>query len=131
MRVSVLVAAFAVALTVAGCSSGDDTSATQSSTPDAVVHDCLSRPETRPVSLTITCADANLSVGDIIWEAWSPDSATGKGAEKRNTCEPSCAAGQWVSAPVGVELGQPVDGVFTRLTVVGEGGRTQDYPLPR
>ncbi|MGY2063509.1 hypothetical protein ACW9HQ_52165, partial [Nocardia gipuzkoensis] len=85
MRMLGIAATLAATILAAGCSSNSGDSSTH-------VKDCGSQRQTRPASITITCADANHSISDISWSSWTGDSARGSGTEHRNRCEPSCAA---------------------------------------
>jgi hypothetical protein len=58
----------------------------------------------KPESITITCADGGIFVEKIKWNTWSKDGATGSGVFSENLCEPSCAEGQRVEAPVNLLL---------------------------
>ena len=61
-------------------------------------------PEYKPKAITLTCADGGLYVDEIVWSTWSKTGATGTGTFFENLCEPNCAEGKFVSAPVTVEL---------------------------
>ena len=61
-------------------------------------------PEYQPKAITLTCADGGLYVDEIIWTTWSKTGATGTGTFHENLCEPSCAEGDQVSAPVKITL---------------------------
>ena len=58
----------------------------------------------KPESITITCADGGIFVEEIQWNSWSKEGATGKGIYSENLCEPSCAEGKRVTAPVKLTL---------------------------
>jgi hypothetical protein len=58
----------------------------------------------KPESITITCADGGIYVEKIRWSSWSQEGATGIGIFSENLCEPSCAEGQQVEAPVNLRL---------------------------
>ena len=58
----------------------------------------------KPESITITCADGGIYVEKIRWSSWSQEGATGIGIFSENLCEPSCAEGQRVEAPVILRL---------------------------
>ncbi|MDP2288495.1 MAG: hypothetical protein Q8M73_08015 [Actinomycetota bacterium] len=86
------------------------------------VINCAGKGEVKPSSITITCADASVSVIKITWSSWRPDSATGKGVLSWNTCLPSnCAAGIIESYPVTVKLSglahAPKSLVFSKMTL--------------
>jgi hypothetical protein len=61
-------------------------------------------PEKKPATITITCADGGISVNKITWNSWSNSGASGTGTFSENLCEPSCAEGKVVSAPVTISL---------------------------
>ncbi|MFI9507935.1 hypothetical protein [Nocardia sp. NPDC052566] len=126
-------AAAAVAALLAGCGTKDGESATttpSSAAPSvAQLKDCGGKPVMRPASITVTCADANLSVTDITWLSWTDRDARGTGIEHRNNCQPDCAAGQQESMQVTIELSGPVNGVFAQITLAGSGA-PESYPLP-
>jgi hypothetical protein len=52
----------------------------------------------------ITCADGGIYVEKIKWINWSQEGATGSGILSENLCEPSCAEGKRVTAPVNLIL---------------------------
>jgi len=58
----------------------------------------------KPESITITCADGGIFVEKIQWSTWSQEGATGTGIYSENLCEPSCAEGKRVTAPVKLTL---------------------------
>lgn len=70
---------------------------------DVYTWDC-EFPKHKPEAITLTCADGGLYVDEITWTTWSKTGATGTGTFYENLCEPSCAEGKFVSAPVIVEL---------------------------
>jgi hypothetical protein len=58
----------------------------------------------KPESITITCADGGIYVEEIQWSTWGQEGATGIGIYSENLCEPSCAEGKRVTAPVNLKL---------------------------
>jgi hypothetical protein len=58
----------------------------------------------KPELIFFTCADGGLYVEKIRWNSWSKDGATGIGVFSENLCEPSCAEGKRVEAPVDLRL---------------------------
>jgi hypothetical protein len=60
--------------------------------------------EYKPESITITCADGGIFVEKIQWSTWSKEGAVGTGIYSENLCEPSCAEGKRVTAPVKLTL---------------------------
>ena len=58
----------------------------------------------KPELIFFTCADGGLYVEKIKWNTWSKEGATGTGIFSENLCEPSCAEGKRVRAPVNLTL---------------------------
>lgn len=101
-----------------GASSGANAAPAGTST----VINCAGKGEAKPSTITITCADAGVSVIKITWSSWHPDSATGKGVLTWNTCLPdTCAAGITETYPVTIRLGglahAPKSLVFSKMTL--------------
>jgi hypothetical protein len=61
-------------------------------------------PENKPASIMITCADGGIYIEKIKWSTWSQEGATGLGVYSENLCEPNCAEGKRVTAPVNLIL---------------------------
>jgi hypothetical protein len=61
-------------------------------------------PVRKPESILITCADGGIYVEKIKWSTWSQEGATGLGVYSENLCEPNCAEGKRVTAPVNLIL---------------------------
>jgi len=61
-------------------------------------------PEHKPEGILITCADGGVYAEKIKWINWSQEGATGSGILSENLCEPSCAEGKRVTAPVNLIL---------------------------
>ena len=60
----------------------------------------------KPETIMIYCADGGAYISKIKWKTWSKKGATGTGEYYRNLCEPDCADGKIVHAPVNVRLGE-------------------------
>ena len=73
-------------------------------TPEQVLTWDCETAEYKPESITVTCADGGIYVEKIKWNAWTKDGATGIGILSENLCDPSCAEGQRVEAPVNLGL---------------------------
>jgi hypothetical protein len=58
----------------------------------------------KPDIVTLTCADGGIKVMDIKWEIWRASGASGTGRYLVNQCEPDCASGNYIEAPVEVRL---------------------------
>ena len=60
--------------------------------------------EYKPEIITITCADGGIFVEKIQWSTWGKKGATGIGVLSENLCQPNCAEGKRVTAPVNLTL---------------------------
>ena len=61
-------------------------------------------PEVKPAAITITCADGGQYIDDITWNTWGQSGARGIGMYHANECDPNCAEGDFLSAPVTIQL---------------------------
>ena len=61
-------------------------------------------PEYKPETIMIYCGDGGAYVSKIHWTKWGQEGAEGTGDYYRNLCEPDCADGKIVHAPVDVSL---------------------------
>ena len=61
-------------------------------------------PEQKPEAITLTCADGGQYIEDITWNTWSASGAQGTGVYHVNECDPNCAEGDFLSAPVTIQL---------------------------
>jgi hypothetical protein len=61
-------------------------------------------PDQKPEAITITCGDGGQYIDGINWDSWGASGAHGTGTYHVNDCEPNCAEGNFLSAPVTVEL---------------------------
>jgi hypothetical protein len=93
---------------------------------------CLGRPEARPSSFTLACADGNAYLTGLSWTSWAPRLASGYGAQVVNDCLPYCAAGHFHSYPVLVVLwdsaalrGDPGTLRYTKITLIYTGTRPE------
>jgi hypothetical protein len=138
-------ALIAVLLSVAavGCASAPaptratDTALTQrtmSHGEQTVVVNCTFRPQTRPSSFVLTCADAGDVLAGLHWVSWGSTAAFATGTEQINDCTPNCAAGKFISYPVLVNLwrpeplkGHPGTLYFSRVTRVYTANRPPLY----
>ena len=55
------------------------------------------RASSRPLRITLTCADANTLLRSLNWSSFSGLTARATGTLVTNTCEPNCAQGRDVS----------------------------------
>jgi hypothetical protein len=104
--------------------------ARKSAAPAAVV-DCLGKPQIRPGTFTLACADGNSFLTGLSWTSWTAGHATATGIQKENDCRPDCAAGQFRAYPVHIELrgSATVHGQqrYTTITVTYPGARAEMY----
>ena len=110
-RVAVLIAIL-LSVVAAGCASAPtritDAALVQRASPaKTVVVNCLFKPQTRPSSVVLTCADANDVLAQLHWVSWGSSAAFATGIEQINNCTPNCAAGKFISYPVLVDLWRP------------------------
>ena len=102
-------------------------------TPEQVLTWDCETPEYKPESITIPCADGGIFVEKIQWSTWSKEGATGMGIYSENLCEPNCAEGERVTAPVKLTLSNLTENkgkVYLRtLDIVTSDGK--DFPWGR
>jgi hypothetical protein len=98
-------------------------SATTSATP--AVYNCEFKPQIRPSSFVLTCADYGDSLMDLHWVNWGSSEAFATGTEHINDCTPYCAAptAKFINYPALVALwrpepvpGHPGELYFSRMT---------------
>ena len=70
---------------------------------DVLTWDC-EIPVQKPDTITLTCADGGWMVHSITWTQWAADGAEGTGIFREKLCDPSCAEGLRVEAPVDLTL---------------------------
>ncbi len=70
--------------------------------------------EYKPETIMLTCADGGWLVYKIKWQTWTKTGAIGTGYFSENLCDPNCAAGRRVEAPVNIALTDltPYEGKF-------------------
>jgi hypothetical protein len=64
---------------------------------------CENKGTVKPKAFTITCADGNDGLVQLKWSHWGT-TASGKGTEEINTCNPNCAEGHFKKYGVDVSL---------------------------
>jgi hypothetical protein len=99
-----------------------------------VVFNCLNRPQVRPKSFMLACADGNDYLTRLAWTSWTPTHATATGLQSANDCIPYCAAGKFHSYPAHVIFWRsepvahhPGEKHFTRVTLLYPGARPPAY----
>lgn len=90
---------------------------------------CQGRPQARPASMLLACADGNASLTGLHWSSWS-GTAQATGTFMVNDCTPSCAAGSFHRFPARVTLADPATlpghhrgRYYSRITVALPGPR--------
>ena len=74
-------------------------------------------PVQLPESIYLTCADGGWYIYKIKWQSWDESEATATGYFSQRVCEPDCASGYRVEAPVTLTLTSPAkDGKKIFLT---------------
>jgi hypothetical protein len=101
-----------------------------------VVLGCSTRPEVKPGTIYLACADHGLGLNHLRWTRWTSHGAAGHGTFWENLCRPNCAEGHIEQIPARVTLGgsaavkgHPGDRQYTRLTAVFPGKRPTVYKL--
>lgn len=72
-----------------------------SATSTIKITNCTSA-NSRPKTVTLTCADANTVLTGLRWSSFGGASALATGTLETNTCTPNCASGKVVRYPVAV-----------------------------
>jgi hypothetical protein len=87
----------------------------------------------KPELIFFTCADGGLYVEKIKWNTWSNEGATGRGVFSENLCEPSCAEGKRVRAPVNLTLSNLTEqnGKYYLRTLDISTSNGKDFPWGR
>ncbi|WP_433561026.1 hypothetical protein ACQP1O_25710 [Nocardia sp. CA-151230] len=95
-----------------------------------VVNDCITNnADVQPAGMVLACGDGGLSVRDITWSSWGPDTAEGDGTEYRRVCQPSCAAGKTATGTTHITLRNPQDGYFTEAAITDLDGKPETWPV--
>ena len=87
-------------------------------------------PEYKPESIMIYCGDGGAYIDKIEWDSWNQEGASGTGEYYKNLCEPDCADGKIVHAPVNVRLSEltPRKGKFYLRTLDMTSISGKDFP---
>ncbi len=99
-----LALAAAVALSAFGTALATIPAATAApSAKKPVLIDCLNKGTVKPATFVLACADGNDALIHLKWLAWGT-TASAKGTEEINTCNPNCASGHFKKYGVKVSL---------------------------
>jgi hypothetical protein len=88
-----------VVLAAVGCTAFLVAVGAAAQAPLRALPDCAGKPQVRPSSVILSCADANFGVRDVAWVGWGESRAVGIGSAFVNDCSPNCAAGHFHSYP--------------------------------
>jgi hypothetical protein len=80
--------------------------ATASAKQVRAISNCKS-PKYKPAMFIIACGDAGLIAQNLSWSSWTRNQAVGAGTGDINTCNPNCASGNHLSAPISLTLSKP------------------------
>jgi hypothetical protein len=93
--------------------------------PKYVVLNCSDKPQVKPGTIVLACADDGLGVDHLHWTRWTSHGAAGRGTFWQNLCVPNCADGHIEHMPARITLrgsaavkGHAGDRQYTRLTAV-------------
>ncbi|MEC3953182.1 serine/threonine-protein kinase [Nocardia sp. CDC153] len=102
-------------------------------TPPRVISRCGDQPEIRPTKISaLHCGtNADIWIDDLVWSRWDQTAADGTGTIHRNTCQPSCSAGHYMTVPVSVTLQRysPFFNVYMSITI-DDGTALESDDLP-
>jgi hypothetical protein len=87
-------------------------------------------PEYKPETIMIYCGDGGAYIDKIEWDSWSQEGASGTGEYYKNLCDPDCADGKIVHAPVKVSLSDltPRKGKFYLRNLDMRSVNGKDFP---
>jgi hypothetical protein len=87
-------------------------------------------PEYKPETIMIYCGDGGAYIDKINWKSWNQEGASGIGEYYKNLCEPDCADGKIVHAPVNVRLSEltPRKGKYYLRTLDMSSISGKDFP---
>lgn len=76
----------------------------------------------QPTELVLYCADAGQILTEITWSSWGGETAVGQGKSVTNTCEPTCAEGDFVTVGVDLTLSDLVESegrlIYSKVSMV-------------
>jgi hypothetical protein len=81
---------------------------------------CQGTLDFKPKEIVIACADAGVRFDSITWSRWTNNGATGRGNLVVNTCEPTCADGNFITyrrvrLTLGMQASGPGFGTFVNV----------------
>jgi hypothetical protein len=119
MKVRIAVAIVALALGATATAGANGSVASAGGKRPLLIANCF-KPKFEPSAVVIACGDAGLIVENVGWSSWTRKAAEGTGTGVAKTCDPDCAAGGTVTAPIALALSkvrkcQNGKRIFTRL----------------
>jgi hypothetical protein len=126
-------AVLGVSITAASSASARPATPNLPDRPDrnVAVLNCLGRPQVKPGSFVLACADGNSSLTALSWSSWTPKLASATGTLVQNDCLPDCASGHLHGYPVLAVLWGPVAYAhghhFSQVTLIFPGARPPVY----
>ena len=132
----ILIAGTGLAAGLAAAAGATTTAHAAAQRPRDVGLDCSFKPQVKPGTYVLTCADAGIGLERMRWTSWTQKLASGYGSEWENDCRPNCAAGHLHHYPVlavlwgsGSVQGHPAERRYTQLTLIYTGARPPVYKL--
>jgi len=121
--------ALAASLFMSSNSSKTDEKPLKLNATQVLTWDC-EYPEYKPETIMIYCGDGGAYIDKIEWNSWSQEGASGTGDYYKNLCEPDCADGKIVHAPVNIRLSEltPRKGKFYLRTLDMSSVSGKDFP---
>ncbi len=104
IRVGAVGAIVSVGALASACSASSTPNA---SAPLPRIQPCIGKPQIKPSSYTIACADAGIYLKSMRWKSWTNTKAIATGQYWQNDCTPSCAAGKFHGYPATITLSNP------------------------
>jgi hypothetical protein len=104
-----LAGAAVITMGAAGCGPGASgaTAAKVFTVCTAPVASCTGKAQrTKPTSIVLS-ADGAVYLSHLTWSAWGTGTATGRGIQEQNNCQPTCAAGKFFGYQATVTLSRP------------------------
>ena len=108
-------------ITVVGISLGTITYFNRALLEHVYVYNC-GIIDYKPASMTPSCADAGVGLGNLEWDSWGSRGAAGTGLYGINLCIPTCAVGKWKFADVKVTLSKSISDngktILSRIDII-------------
>jgi len=110
---------FLLSFLLFGCADEEITPAAAPS--EVYVINCI-EAVSQPAELVLYCADAGQILTEVSWSSWGEENAQGLGNSISNTCDPSCAEGEFETVAVEVTLSDLVQSegklIYTKANLI-------------